>query len=294
MKILEDIKGVITRPQEAFTEIEERKALFSSFLIYLITEGVIMILQLPLDKIEFITIIPLLISYPFFFFIYPGIIHLITRRYSLEGSYRGLLSVSGYTCIPSFLLWIGFPLLYPGKIILYILASFIFLIGLIWEIILIIMAIRVVYKITLKRVLVVLAIFFCLASILESIYVSFNETFFFQSYTGSKVVGGEKFEGFTKDKLTYYFRAPKEGELVIFVKEEDIKNIPVSICLSLVDMGAPLYSWIIGEKKEYMGKILGREKGKFLVLPEGKMQYEYLKNTQIKGRVCNVIRKELK
>jgi hypothetical protein len=94
---------------------------------------------------------------------------------------------------------------------------------------------------------------------------------------------------YTKDKVSYYFRAPKEGELVIFVKEE-AKNMPVSICLSLVGQGSPIYSWIIGGKEEYIGRIKESGKEKFLVLPEGKIQYEYLKNTQIKGRVCNVMK----
>lgn len=293
MDILKDIKALVVNPSECFDEIKERGIILPSFLIYLIAEALFLILPLPLAGEEFITIIPILVFIPVRFFIHSGIVHLISKRYSFNGSYRALLSVWGYPCIPCFLSLIAFPFLYLTIPIFSLLAGIVFIIILIWSIILGIIAIRIVYKLTLKRVLIILVIFFCLGSILESIFVSFNETFFFQTYIDSKITGGERFIGWTKDKVSYCFRSPRIDELVIFVKEEDTKNASFSICLSLFDQGAPLYSWVIGKKGEYIGRIKEKKGDNFLVIPEGKIKqgypYGFIKKEQIKGRVCGII-----
>lgn len=293
--ILKDIKAVVVNPSECFDEIKERGIILPSFLIYLIAEALFLILPFPLAGEEFIVKIPILVFLPLNFFIHAGIVHLISKRYSLNGSYRALLSVWGYPCIPCFLSLIAFPFLYLTAInpIFFLLAGIVFIIILLWSIILGIIAIRIIYKITLKRVLIILVIVFSLGSILESIFVSFNETFFFQTYRDSKITGGERFIGWTKDKVSYCFRQPRIDELVIFVKEEDAKKAPFSLCLSLIDQGAPLYSWVIGKRKEYIGRIKEKRCDNFLVIPEGKIKYGYpygfIKKEQIKGRVCGII-----
>lgn len=299
MDILKDIKGVILNPGECFDEIRKRNLILPSFLIYLIAQALFLILPFPLAGEGFITKIPILVSIPLAFFIYTGIIHLISSRYSLNGSYRTILSVWGYPCIPYFLSLLAFPFLYLGiyiNPIFYLLACIVFIIILIWNIILCIIAIRIVYKIILKRVLIILFIFLCLGSILESIFVSFNETLFFQTYIDSKITGGERFIAWTKDKVSYSFRSPRIGELVIFVKKEDAKKVSFPLCLSIVGQGAPLYSWVIGKKEEYIGRIKEKRGDDFLVLPEGKIEYGYpygfIKKEQIKGRVCGVIKLE--
>ncbi|MEW6102337.1 MAG: Yip1 family protein [bacterium] len=302
--MVREIKNVIFKPDEAFEGISEKGAILTSFIIYLLTETLWIILPFPLEETEIITQVPFLVTIPIGFFLYSFIIHFISRRYSLEGRLRGLLSVWGYTCVPCFLSLIIFPLIYigcRGKPIFYIFAAIFCIATLIWAIALLIIAIRVIYKFTLKRVFIVLFIFFCPASIFESIFVSCNETFFFQSYDnfskieGMGTLGKYYYCSITKDKITYKFRKPEIGETVIFVKEEDINKKPFSICLAFVDEGLPVHSWVIGECKEYIGKIKEETKNGFLVTPldlSCKKPFGLIKIKQIKGRVCNIIEKE--
>lgn len=301
--MLKDIRDIIFKPAETFDRIKEKGLILPSFFIYLVAETFWIISHCLCPKgieakTEIITEIPSLVALPFVFFLWTGVIQLISRQYGPNGSYRNLLSVWGYTYIPRFFFLFIFFLFYldPNleRPILFIPAIFVFLILFIWIITLIIIAIRVVYKFTLKRVLMVLCIFLIAGSLLESIFVSFKETCFFQSYLYSKIPGGEEFMAFTKDKVSYYFRAPKEGEFVIFVRKEDAKKRPFSVSFSLVGGGAPLYSWIIGKSSEYIGRIKEIRGENFLVLPDKeeavKEPYGLLEKKQIRGRVCDTAR----
>ncbi|HAW49607.1 TPA: hypothetical protein DCX16_01450 [bacterium] len=301
--MLRDIKNIIFKPTEAFYEIKDRGLILPSFVLYIIIEALGIILHFPLEKtekVEIITKIPSFIGLPLGFFLWTGIIHLISKRYSLNGSYRNLLSVWGYTCIPYLFSLLAFPILYlldPDfeKLTIYTIVGIAFVIFVsiamfIWSIILLIIAIRIVYKFTLKRVLVILVIFFVIGSIFESIFVSFNETFLFQSYPSSVFSVAKEYEDgifFTKDKVSYLFREPKPGNMIVFVQEKDINKKPICICISVIGENTPIHSWIIGGCKEYIGKIEEKKDDLFLVFYQEKKVL--VKKEQVKGRVCGFV-----
>lgn len=304
--MLRDIKNVIINPCEAFERIKEKGSILPSFFIFficlIIYSAFVIIFSSssfpPLRELEKIAIldsivIPLLIAPVFRFFLWTGIIHFVSSRYSLEGSYRQLLSIWGYTYIPLLLSSLAFPLFYLEIYIdiSKILASFIFWAIFIWEIALIIITIKIIYKFTLKKVLTVLCMFFIVASIFKSIFVSFNETFFFQSCSG--------YITFIRDKISYYFRCPKEGELVVFVNEEDVKKKSFFIHLSTIVHETSICSWKIGgPSEEYIGRIKKKRENDFLVLPGfckkevTEESYRLLKRVQVKERIVLILKEK--
>ncbi len=297
MKILKNIKDVILRPADGFLRISEEGGIKASFFLYLLISLPTCFLdtevRFSIFKIFLVFVVVLE------FFVLPLVIHIISRRYTDCGDLRSLLALWGYTAVPtifSTILTIG--LLYYEPPVIFFLISAVFMCALlVWSLILLIMAIRVVYKFTLKRVCLVLILFLLMGTILDSIFVSFNETFLFQQDTErvhreAMNLTIKEDDLFIKDKISYLIKRPNKGDLIVFVGEEDIKKFAFIIALSSLG-STPIWTYEIGGCPEHLGRIEEIRDDGFVVVPDDPIFFEppygLIKKSQIKGRVCEII-----
>lgn len=276
MELFRNIISTIVNSGNGFIRIKEKEAIFPSLILFVAVESFFsIVIPLIIFKEWYLSVHDLwyFILIGASFYLFPYIVHLTAIRYSSAGRYKGLLALFGYTYVPYLLVIPLIPLIlsryFPGTLLALGVAVY-FGAG-IWSAILIIQAVRMVYMGTLKKTFLTLFIAFIITSVFVSVFVSVGQTFFARDYFAplkinpavmSPTIDETIIDGiplFSLDKIIYWFKKPAKGDLVVFVRETAARKINMVFALSVFNNVFPEKIWVIGNKEEYLGRIIAEE-----------------------------------
>lgn len=284
MELFRNIISAIVNSGNGFIRIKEKETIIPSLILFLAVESFFsMVIPLLIFKEWYLSVHDLwyFILICVSFYLFPYIVHLTAIRYSSAGRYKGLLALFGYTYVPYLLVIPLIPLIlsrYFSGTLLALGVAIYFGAG-IWSTILIIQAVRMVYMITLKKTFLTLFIAFIITSVFVSVFVSVGQTFIARDYFAPLKINPAAMSPtiedcttesadetikddiplFSLDKIIYWFKKPAKGELVIFVREAAARKINMVFALAVFSDDFPEKTWVIGNKEEFLGRIIAEE-----------------------------------